>query len=168
MPRVVALAVAYAVMGVVSATLVYSLTGVSELHRSYMSGGGFPTPRLAEVPALVFVFLYSRGVLVVLEAIALALCVRLSVRAPLVLFIGVSIPIVFEILIARTYTNSWVWMGWYMLHHSPPWPRYLIPEVVYREAAGFLVPTVLAGIVASAWAVSMQRSSSGRLAPKQA
>lgn len=160
--RLVTLASAYVVMGVVATVLFYFLTGIPQFGVDVMEPDTlFPSPGLAHILDLVVAFLFSRVALAVLEAVALEWCLERSLRVPIILLVGVAVPVLFEVLVARPYAHSWVGMVWAILNTWPTVPEHIMPaRLVFRTAAAYLAPAALTGIAVSTWAASMVRRGS--------
>ena len=151
---IVILSLAYLCIGLACAVAFYYLTGVAQFGGDVFGPGGpFPPARLARAPEIAVGFLGSRLVVAILDAIALSWCLKRSYPAVVVLAAGISIPMIFEVCVARPYAHSWVGMSWAVLNTWPSVPEHIMPaSLVFRTAAAYLGPALLAGLGVSVWA----------------
>lgn len=158
MRYVATLAGAYALAGVLATTGMYLLTGTSQFHGGWMVGWSEaprPWPGIAALVTEIECFLLFRCVVIVIEGVALAWCVRRSTRAHMIILVGILIAVLAEVVNGLRYSDNWVEMLWAIAVTSRDVPEYLTTATAGRIAAAHLGPAALAGLAASACAVRM-------------
>ncbi len=141
----------YFVVGAISTVAFYLLTGVLQFGVFDLQELG-QGPRLARAPELALDFLVSRFLIAILEAMALSWFLKKSRSSLALVVVGTGLPVVYEVLAARPYADSWVGMTLAVLKTWPSVPEYVMPAgLVFRTAVAYLGPAALTGLVLCVW-----------------
>ncbi len=149
----------YLCSGLIVTTMAWFVTGVPQfgvdvigpsLEASPAAPSDFLTREAANLPLLALAFLLNRFAVAVLVATVLVLCLRIRCRRPSIYVLGVGLPVLCEVLLARPYAHSWVGM---LIATSMRSAAAVVPPfaVVVRTSVAYVVPPLLAGLIVSSY-----------------
>jgi len=115
--------------------------------------------QVARVPDIVIGYLFARFLIGIVVTFALLWATTRSASATVTLALGISIPLIFEILFSRPFAHSWVG-GALAVLMWPDVPEYVMdPDLVVRVAIGHLAPAFFAGLAVSLWLIRQREAS---------